>query len=67
MNIKLPIDAPVSEIEQMGKAAFVKIGTLLLDGKKLESTQTLVDAGIKENTEVTSAMGAGIKYKEKRD
>jgi len=54
-------------IEAQGKAAFVKIGTLLLNGKKLESKQTLLEAGITNGSEVTSAMGAGVKFKEKRD
>jgi len=35
MNMKLKIEDPVSMIEEQAKAAFVKIGPLILNGKKL--------------------------------
>jgi hypothetical protein len=51
----------------MAKTAFGKCGALSLNGKTISSKATLTEAGIKTGSQVTTALGGGVKYKEKRD
>jgi hypothetical protein len=54
-------------LESIAKASFEKLGPLLLDGKLLSNKSTLMEENIKEGSKVTSAIGGGVKYVEKRD
>jgi hypothetical protein len=67
MAMKLEITALVSEIESSAKKAFSQCGALLMNGIPVNSKNTLIEAGVTEGSSITAALGAGVRYKEKRD
>jgi hypothetical protein len=67
MAMKLEITALVSEIESSAKKAFGQCGALLMNGIPVNSKNTLIEAGVTEGSSITAALGAGVRYKEKRD
>jgi hypothetical protein len=67
LEIKLKLSDSVASLETIAKNSFEKIGPLLLKSKVISNKKTLLEEGIKDGSEITSVIGGGVKYKEKRD